>query len=141
MQDNLAASRDPAAICTFDYEAIQAPTKPLIHQSARFIYIKRGKGTIEIGGVAYDIKPNMLVAVAPWSITEITQKGAALTFALDQFDLEPIAALAGQYPGRMLFSPGDAPALTLKLKKGEDPLRVATQAVERYAALLDPEEA
>ena len=78
---------------------------------------------------------------ASCSITEITQKGAALTFALDQFDLEPIAALAGQYPGRMLFSPGDAPALTLKLKKGEDPLRVATQAVERYAALLDPEEA
>lgn len=73
---------------------------------------------------------------AACSITEITQKGGALIFTLDQFGLEPIAALVGQYPGRMLFSPGDKPALTLKLKKGEDPLRASAQAVERYAALL-----
>ncbi len=73
---------------------------------------------------------------AACSITEITQKGGGLAFALDRFQLEAVAALAGQYPGRMLFSPGDKPALTLKLKKGEDPLRSAAQAVERYAALL-----
>ena len=64
--------------------------------------------------------------------------GSALVFALEQFDLESIAALAGQYPGRMLFSPGDAPALTLKLRRSDDPLRTAAQAVERYAALLAP---
>ena len=51
----------------------------------------------------------------------------------NRFQLEPISRLAGQYPGRMLFSPGDRPALTLKLKKGEDPLRLAAQVVERYA--------
>ena len=73
---------------------------------------------------------------AACSITEITQKGGGLAFALDRFQLEAVAALAGQYPGRMLFSPGDKPALTLKLKKGEDPLRSAAQVVERYAALL-----
>ena len=73
---------------------------------------------------------------AACSITEITQKGGGLAFALDRFQLEAIAALAGQYPGRMLFSPGDKPVLTLKLKKGEDPLRSAAQVVERYAALL-----
>ena len=73
---------------------------------------------------------------AACSITEITQKAGSLTFALDRFQLEAVAALAGQYPGRMLFSPGDKPALTLKLKKGEDPLRSAAQVVERYAALL-----
>ena len=73
---------------------------------------------------------------AACSITEITQKGGGLAFALDRFQLEAVAALAGQYPGRMLFSPGDKPVLTLKLKKGEDPLRSAAQVVERYAALL-----
>ena len=70
---------------------------------------------------------------AACSITEITQKADSLTFALERFGLEPISQLAAQYPGRMLFSPGDRPALTLKLKKGEDPLRLAAQAVERYA--------
>lgn len=99
MQDNLAASRDPAAICTFDYEAIQAPTKPLIHQSARFIYIKRGKGTIEIGGVAYDIKPNMLVAVAPWSITEITQVEQTLQFMFIVYDYHYINSVLKGVPG------------------------------------------
>ena len=70
---------------------------------------------------------------AACSITEITQKAGGLIFALERFELEPISQLAGQYPGRMLFSPGDKPTLTLKLKKGEDPLRLAAQVVERYA--------
>ena len=74
-------------------------------------------------------------------ITEITQKGDRLVFYLDRFEFEHIAALAGQYPGRMLFSPDDRTALTLKLKQGEDPLRMAAQVVERYAALLPPPEA
>ena len=69
-------------------------------------------------------------------ITEITQKAGTLIFTLERFELEPISRLAGQYPGRMLFSPGDRPALTLRLKKGEDPLRLAAQVVERYAQLV-----
>ena len=73
-------------------------------------------------------------------IKDISQKGAPPVVALEQFGLESIAALAGQYPGRMLFSPGDAPALTLKLRKSDDPLRMASQAVERYRALLGTEE-
>ncbi len=76
---------------------------------------------------------------AACAITEITQKAGALSFLLDRFDLKAIAALAGQYPGRMVFLPEEKPALSLKLKKGEDPLRVAAQAVERYAALLPRE--
>ena len=74
------------------------------------------------------------------AITEITQKGNRLIFYLARFEFEHIAALAGQYPGRVLFSPDDRTALTLKLKQGEDPLRMAAQAVERYAALLSPGE-
>ena len=73
---------------------------------------------------------------AACSITEITQKAGGLIFTLERFELEPISRLAGQYPGRMLFSPGDKPTLTLKLKKGEDPLRLAAQIVERYAELV-----
>ena len=86
---------------------------------------------------------NNLIAVAllrgqaaVCAITEITQKSGGLVFVLEKFGLEPISSLAQQYPGRMLFSPGDRPALTLRLKKGEDPLRMAVQAVERYAQIL-----
>ncbi len=74
---------------------------------------------------------------AECSVTDISQKGASLVFTLAGFDLERVSALAGQYPGRMLFSPGEPPTLTLKLRRTDDPLRAAAQAVERYAALLE----
>ena len=99
LQDNLSASSDPAAICSFDYEAIQGPTKPLIHQSARFIYIKRGKGVIEIGGEPYDIRPDTLVAVTPWTITEITQVEQTLQFMFIVYDYHYINSMLKGIPG------------------------------------------
>ena len=36
--------------------------------------------------------------------------------------------------GRMLFAAGDKPYLSLRLRKGEDPLKSAQQVVEDYAA-------
>ena len=99
MQDNLSASNHPAAICSFAYEDIKAPTKPLIHQSARFIYIKRGRGTIEVGGVSYDIVPNMLVAVTPWTITEITKVEQTLQLILIVYDYQYINSMLKGVPG------------------------------------------
>ena len=39
-----ASASDPAVICSFDYEAIEKPTRAIIHQAARFLYVKRGAG-------------------------------------------------------------------------------------------------
>lgn len=99
MQDNLAASSDPGVICSFDYEAIQGPTKPLIHQAARFLYVKRGKGTIEISGVAYDIVPNMLIAITPWTITEITAVSEMLQLMRIVYDYQYINTMLKGMPG------------------------------------------
>lgn len=44
----------------------------MIHQAARFLYIKHGRGTIEINGVDYNVVPNTLIAITPWTITEVT---------------------------------------------------------------------
>ena len=90
---------------------------------------------------------NNLIAVAllrgqaaDCSITEITQKGMELHFTLDEFDLEQISKLVGLFPGRVLFSPGDKARLTLKLKKGDDPLRTATKLVTEYRSLRPADE-
>ncbi len=99
IQDNLASSSEPGAICSFDYEAIQAPTKALIHQSARFLYIKQGRGTIEISGVAYDVLPNMLIAITPWTITEVTEVKEMLQFIRIVYDYQYINALLKGTPG------------------------------------------
>ena len=77
---------------------------------------------------------------AACGVTDISQKGGSLIFTLDRAELEVISSLAGAFSGRLLFSPGDKPAVTLKLRKGEDPLRLADQVVRKYAALLKAKE-
>lgn len=86
MQDSWVSAADPAVICSFDYEAIQGPTKALIHQAARFLYIKHGRGTIEIDGVDYAVVPNTLVAITPWKISEITEVTETLQFIKVVYD-------------------------------------------------------
>ena len=73
MQDGAACEMDSSVICSFDYEAVQAPTKPLIHQAACFLYIKKGNGVIAIDGTDYPIRPNTLIAITRWQISEITE--------------------------------------------------------------------
>ncbi|MDD6160595.1 MAG: transcription-repair coupling factor [Oscillospiraceae bacterium] len=74
-------------------------------------------------------------------ITDISQKDANVSLTLTQVDLELISTLAGSFAGRLLFSPGSKPSLTIRLKKGEDPLRMADSVVSRYHALLQEKEA
>lgn len=99
MQENLAASSDSGVICSFDYEAIQSPTKALIHQSARFLYIKRGRGTIDVGGVVYDVVPDMMIAVTPWTITEITAVEEMFQLIRIVYDYQYINAMLKGAPG------------------------------------------
>jgi len=68
-------------------------------------------------------------------ISEISQKGMSLNFYLTRFDLQQVSALCGQYQGRLLFSAGEKPYLALRLKKGEDALKLGRKLVERYAKL------
>ncbi len=86
---------------------------------------------------------NNLIAIAllrgqasACGITDISQKNGGVILTLTQVDLEIISTLAGSLAGRLLFSPGDKPTLTIRLKKGEDPLRLADQIVNQYAAML-----
>ena len=85
---------------------------------------------------------NNLIAVAllrsdaaRCGVKELTQKGSSVIFSLHAFDLRRVSTLCSQdrWKGRILFSAGETPALTLRLKKGEDPLKFARAMVEDYA--------
>ncbi len=85
---------------------------------------------------------NNLIAVAllradaaRCGVSELTQKGTNLLFILNEFDLRRVSDLCAlpRYKGRLLFSAGEKPALTLRLKKGDDPLKFARLLVEDYA--------
>ena len=74
-------------------------------------------------------------------ITDIDQKNGSLLFTIPTFDLRQVSELCGgsKYKGRLLFSAGEKPYLSLKLKKGEDALRAARALVKDYASGLNPE--
>ena len=76
---------------------------------------------------------------AECGISEIVQKGERLLFVLAQVDFQKVSVLCGgpAYRGRLLFSAGEKPHLSLRLKKGEDPLKVATRLVAVSYTHLD----
>ena len=77
----------------------------------------------------------MRATAAQNGISEITQKGLTLNFALEQFDLRRVSALCAleKYRGRVVFAAGEKPGLSLRLKKGEDALRWGFRLVGDYA--------
>jgi transcription-repair coupling factor (superfamily II helicase) len=87
---------------------------------------------------------NNLIAVAllrsdaaRCGVKELTQRGNSVVFSLEKFDLRRVSTLCTQerWKGRILFSAGEKPALTLRLKKGEDPLKFARAMVEDYGKI------
>ncbi|MDY5082704.1 MAG: hypothetical protein SPE93_03230 [Candidatus Limivicinus sp.] len=80
LQDARASASDPAVICSFDYEVIEKPTRAIIHQAARFLYVKRGGGKIIIDGEEYSLRPNTLIAITPWKITDMVEVKETLQF-------------------------------------------------------------
>lgn len=98
LQEGWDFAHDPATVFSFDYEAIQAPTNALIHQAARFLYIKHGRGVIDIGGVKYPVRPNMLVAITPWSITEVTEVAETMQLVRLVYNYQYINFLMKGFP-------------------------------------------
>jgi len=80
IQDNSCSNYDQTKLCSFDVEFIDAPTKPLLHQKARFLYFLKGSGEIKINETAYEISPKTMVAILPWESSEITRVDEPLQF-------------------------------------------------------------
>ncbi len=70
-------------------------------------------------------------------IPDIAQKDAGILFTLRALDLQAVSALCADesLKGRILFSAGSEPTLTLRLRSGDDPLRLAKLAVAKFAQL------
>ncbi|MCD8331712.1 MAG: transcription-repair coupling factor [Oscillospiraceae bacterium] len=92
---------------------------------------------------------NQLIAVAllrgraaEQGVREITQKGNEITLALTGLDLPRLSRLCAlpRWKGRLLLLPGAKPALSLKLAKGEDPLRLCQRLVDDFSAPESPEQ-
>ena len=73
-------------------------------------------------------------------ISKIEQKGDQLQITMEQLDFPAVSAVCAEkaYQRRIFFSAGEKPMLTLKLQKGEDPLRAAQGLIGRYEAAHIP---
>ncbi|HPE15369.1 MAG TPA: transcription-repair coupling factor [Oscillospiraceae bacterium] len=74
-------------------------------------------------------------AAAAAGFAEITFRDGALRLALPAPDFARVSALCAKppYRGRLLFSAGEAPGLTLRQKRGENVLTLARTLVDDYA--------
>lgn len=91
IQDQNCSSYDTSKLCSFDVEFVDSPTKPLIHQAARFLYFFKGRGTIKIGAPPHRVEPNTIVAILPWETSEITEVQEPLQFYKIAYDVELVS--------------------------------------------------
>ena len=70
-------------------------------------------------------------------IVEISQKGSVLSVSLGVFDFAAVSALCEEpaFKGRIFFVSGKIPAISVKLKPGEDALKLSQQLVDRYCLI------
>ena len=70
-------------------------------------------------------------------IVEISQKGSTLSVSLGVFDFAAVSALCEEpaFKGRIFFVSGKIPAISVKLKPGEDALKLSQQLVDRYCLI------
>ena len=71
-------------------------------------------------------------AAAKAGVSDISQKGSVLKLTLGVFHPQALVAVCGltKYRQRLTLAAGETPALTLKLKPGEDVLEAARTLVE-----------
>ena len=99
MQDSWTSGINPLSLCAFDFDAIEKPTKALVHQAARFMYFNKGIGKIKIDGVEYDILPHTLCAITPWKVTDIIDVRDTLHLNLIVYDFQFLNTVLKVTPG------------------------------------------
>lgn len=79
LQEQACSVYDRRKFCTYDVEFIEEKTIPIIHQTARFWYIKKGKAIININGTKYEAEENCFFCILPWSTTLVEEVIEKLT--------------------------------------------------------------
>ncbi|MBE5905635.1 MAG: helix-turn-helix domain-containing protein [Lachnospiraceae bacterium] len=80
LQQQFCSRMDDRKICSFDVEIIDKKTKPILHQTSRFIFINKGRGKMKINEVEYAIHDNMLITLLPFDCTEVTEVRETLQY-------------------------------------------------------------
>lgn len=113
MQSFSRSQLDRSRICTFNQESAARPTRPLIHQDARFLLIRSGRGELRIQGARYPLLPGRLIAILPWQVSEITRVDEPLQYDLIAYHYDTISAAMHLF----LDAQGKPPALQSQMEQ------------------------
>ncbi len=80
LQNQFCSSVDDRKFCSFDTQIIDEKTRPILHQTSRFLYINKGRGKIKINEVEYNVQPNTLISLLPFDCTEVTEVKETLQY-------------------------------------------------------------
>ena len=80
IQNQFCSAYDKRKLCSYDIEFVDGRTKPLIHQTARFLYILQGKAVFTVDNKDYDIMEDSFIAILPWETTIIKDVSEPLQF-------------------------------------------------------------
>lgn len=80
VQDQFCSSYDKRKLCGYDVEFVDHPTRPLLHQTSRFLFFEKGAGNIKIDGIDYKLVPDTFIAILPWETTVIDEVTEPLQF-------------------------------------------------------------
>ena len=85
---------DVQKFCSVDTEVILEPTKPLIHQAARFLFIRDGRATLRIQGRDYALSKGSVAMIFPWEITEVTAVETPIQYDIVKYNFDIVNFLA-----------------------------------------------
>lgn len=118
IQSMVRSRLDQSKLVSFDQEVIDAPTRPLIHQEARFLLIKKGRGVINVQSKPCPLAPGTVLAVLPWQITQVTEITEPLQYYLLVYHLDSLNRVmkafydAGGLPVMWMRDVASAPYIT-----------------------------
>lgn len=86
LQDESQIQNPLLTLAEFFIDFIDEPTRAIMHQKARFLFIKKGKGRILIDGRDYLLRAPCLISVMPYSITDIINVEKPLVVEIIAYD-------------------------------------------------------
>ena len=82
LQDSFSSSLTGSNLISFDIQADDGKTLPLMHKHSRFLYILEGEGKIKIQDRVYKMAPDTVISILPWQTSEIIEVDDKLTYYL-----------------------------------------------------------
>ncbi|MBR6704196.1 MAG: helix-turn-helix transcriptional regulator [Lachnospiraceae bacterium] len=85
-------------LLSLDLETLDGPTYPLLHQEARFLYVLRGSGVIELQGKPLELRPGALLGMLPWQVSNVTVVSEPLQFYTVIYNLQVFSEFFALFP-------------------------------------------